>query len=323
MTPIPEYSIYGLVIKVDAPLPGLPSAPPGSAPDVVVHMGTRPAWHERHPSHDGPIYRSPSDDEGSPNVVVEWLGERDGLRLRYADGTVFYLRPDSCEIWVIWEPPFTLEDAAVYLFGPVLSYVLRRRGVLCLHASAVVVNGCGAVFCGAPSAGKSTLAAAMSAKGHPLLTDDVLAVAERDDRVLAWPGYDHLRLWEDSAKLVAGDEHHLPSLTPNWTKRAFPAETMGVGLARDAVPRGWVFLLAARSQAADAPHVVPLDGASTLVDLATLTSTNYLLDPAMRAVEFGHLARLMSHVPVFRLTPHADPSRLDDMLAVVLGVIGG
>ena len=321
--PIPEYSIYGLVVGVDAPVPGLRLAAPGTAPDVVVHMEARPDWHERLRTADGAIYRSLSDDGVSPNVVVDWLGERDGLRLQYADGTVFYLSPDSREIWVIWEPPFTLEDAAVYLFGPVLSYVLRRRGVLCLHASAVVVNGRCAVFCGAPGAGKSTLAAAMSARGHQLLTDDVLAVAERDDRMLAWPGYDHLRLWNDSAKLVAGDEHRLPPLTPNWTKRAFPAETMGAGLAKDAVPIGWVFLLAAHSGAADAPHVVPLSGVATLVDLATLTSANYLLNPAMRAVEFGQLTRLLSHVKVFRLTPHPDAARLDDLLAAVLGVTGG
>ena len=62
------------------------------------------------------------------------------------------------------------------LFARGLPLAASLQGVVCLHASAVVVDGRAIAVCGASGAGKSTLAAALVAEGAGFLTDDVLAL---------------------------------------------------------------------------------------------------------------------------------------------------
>lgn len=319
--PIPDYALYGLTVAVDAPMGGLRAAAAGSAPDVRLHLQAAPPWSDRPMAEGGQIYRVDAAEADAPAVDVAWLEGRAGLRMRYADGTTFHVRADAREVWATWAAPLTLEDTAVYFVGPVLGYVLRRLGVLSLHASAVAIDGRAVAFGGDPGAGKSTTAAAFSTHGFAALTDDVLALRDRDGAVLAYPAYDHLRLWPHAARMLAGDEDRLSWLTPTWPKRAFPLAAFGAGLAADPLPLGAIFLLSPREDAATAPRVEPARGVDALLQLVTQTSANYLLDPAMRAAELTMLSRLMAAVPLFRLTPHADPARLPALLDVVLDTV--
>lgn len=52
-----------------------------------------------------------------------------------------------------------------------------HRDVLFLHAATIDVGGRGVCLCGDKGAGKSTLAMALGARGHPVLGDEVAAVA--------------------------------------------------------------------------------------------------------------------------------------------------
>jgi hypothetical protein len=156
-----------------------------------------------------------------------------------------------------------------------------------------------------------------------VLTDDVLALRMIGGEVLAYPAYDHLRLWSDSARMVVGDESRLPLITPTWDKRAFPLEEFGSGLSPDALPLGWIFLLAPRESGAAAPRVEPAGGTDAFLHLVAETSANYLLDHAMRADELPLLSQVMANVRVFRLTPHADAARLPALLDAVLATVRG
>jgi hypothetical protein len=291
---------------------------------VRVHLGREPAWADAPPSEGGALHRSAhldTDDE-APRVDVVRLGAF-GVRFRYGDDTTFHVSADLREVWGTWVAPYTLADAAIYLVGPVLSYVLRGRGVLALHASAVVVDGRAIAFVGGGGSGKSTTAAALVTRGMPLLTDDVLALTRVGPTVLAWPGADHLRLWDDAATHLAGAAARLPLLTPTWEKRAFVAAAHGAALARDAVPLGALILLNDREAVDETPRVVPAHDALAFLGLVAETSANYLLDDAMRAAEFVALTQLLADVPVFRATPHASLDRLDVLVDRLLEVVRG
>ena len=78
-----------------------------------------------------------------------------------------------------------------------------QRGLLPLHASAVA-SGTAVHACTAPSGeGKSTLAAALSARGHAFFADDVLLLdpAAFDEEGRCY-GYKDLKLWLDGATLA-------------------------------------------------------------------------------------------------------------------------
>ena len=57
----------------------------------------------------------------------------------YSDGVRFAVERRGREVWGDWPENYTLEDACTYLLGPVIGFVLRLRGVTCLHASAVAL----------------------------------------------------------------------------------------------------------------------------------------------------------------------------------------
>ena len=293
------------------------TAPQSSVPAVHVHLGSAAPWRGKPPAADGAVYGPRPNDPDPTMVEVWWVDGRDGLVFRYDDGAEFHISADVREIWGTWPAPFTVEDAAVYLLGPVLSYVLRRRSVLTLHASGVVVNEHALAFCGFGGAGKSTLAAAFASAGYGVLSDDVVALGEQNGRLFAFPASNYLRVWDDSARALIGDPQRLPLLTPNWDKRAFPVEALGYVLARNPTPLAGVCILGDREDTADAPRISRLRPAEALIALMPHTSANYLLDENMRATEFAQLTQLVESTSVYRVVPHSDPMRLPELVTRV------
>jgi hypothetical protein len=155
-----------------------------------------------------------------------------------------------------------------------------------------------------------------------VLSDDVVAVRDVDGVATAYPAYRLLRLWDSSETILFGTSGQLPMLTPTWDKRALP---LGQGFPFHHVPAplGDLFLLAPRSDDARAPYVEPVRPSDAFMELLGCTSANYLLDDAMRGDEVRALGALLRGRRVFRLVPHADPARLDALLACVRAAVAG
>jgi len=82
-----------------------------------------------------------------------------------------------------------------YLCGHVLGAFLHLRGLLPLHASCLVRDGVAVAIAAERGTGKSTLGAALSARGWRPLADDVVLLApDGDGRMMAWPGPARFRL---------------------------------------------------------------------------------------------------------------------------------
>lgn len=128
--------------------------------------------------------------------------------------------------------------------GLVMSIVLERRKLLCLHASAVNVQGRAALFLGDKGAGKSTTSGAMLMRGHLPVTDDLVAVDNTlDDRQtpVIRPGFACMKLWPDSIEALA--------LRPQDSDRLIHPQTdkvqkrMPVAIPDRVVPIGAIFVL--------------------------------------------------------------------------------
>jgi len=234
----------------------------------------------------------------------------------YADQTEFLVDSAGTEIWSCWQEPLTIEDAATYLLGPVFGFVLLLRGIVCLHASAVVVDREAIALIGPAGSGKSTTAAAFSSRGFDILADDVVTLDDHSDRFMVRPSYPCIRLWPASVKALYGNESHLPKLTPNWEKRYLDLTDQ---FERNALPLSAIYVLRERSDAAGAPFVTPLDRTNALLSLIGNTYTNYLMDKNMQARQFELLRRVLAHVPVRTVTPHADARRLHELCDCILG----
>jgi hypothetical protein len=201
-----RFLAYGLTIQSEIGFPGLP----GSARDPLVTI--RRARVEK-PACDANARRACALSEG-------------GLRIYWRGVGTFHIRHGN-EILI--EPEPGVEEALVRLFliGPALGILLHQRGVLVLHASVVSIGGHVVGFMGEKGWGKSTTAAALNAKGHALVADDILAIIfGTDGTPMVQPGPPHFKLWPEAAAASFGDDpNQLKPLHSQVEKRERPANT--------------------------------------------------------------------------------------------------
>jgi hypothetical protein len=79
-----------------------------------------------------------------------------------------------------------------------------------------------------------------------------------------------------------------------------------------------VYCIGGRVDDDSAPRTEPMPLPEALVTLIGNSYAGLVISKEMRASEFSVLSRLVQSVPVRRLIPHADPSRLGRLCDVVL-----
>ena len=304
-----SHVVYGLRVAANIALPGLPLRSDLDAHDVRIHLKDWVTFPTTFSESVEILYASPEDvAPGEPNLRVGVLPGGDYFGFLYRDEVRFAVDRQGREIWGDWPENYALEDACTYLLGPVLGFVLRLRGVTCLHASAVAVDGQAIALVGSPGAGKSTIAAAFAQCGFSVIADDVVALAEDGKNFQVQQGYPRVNLWPDSVRALFGSEEALPRITPTWDKRYLELGDNGFGFATKPLPLGVVYLLDSREAALGAPVIDDIGGSNALRELVTNTYVNYLLDRDMRSREFDVLTRLVVRIPIRRVRAPADYS---------------
>jgi hypothetical protein len=197
------YMAYGLGIHSELALPEL--LPGENSADVVIRLGTV----ENNPAQ--PI-----------TTQYAFWAKGEDVYLLWKDVGTFLIRGGR-EIIIEALPGVEERVIRLFLLGAVLAVLLHQRGILVLHASVVVVNGKVIAFLGEKGWGKSTLAAALHARGHLLVSDDLLAMdLNGTGTPLVRPGFPQFKLWPDAISSVGGDPETLPRLHPEFEKRASP-----------------------------------------------------------------------------------------------------
>lgn len=306
-----RHLIYGLRIAANRAVPGLlPLAEQNTAFDLRIHLKGTPAFPPAAPNSPADFfYASPyTGSDGQPALRVAKLADGSYFALFYSDGAHFAVDREGREVWADWPEGYSIEDAATYLVGPVLGFVLRLRGITPLHASAIALEDQAIALVGVPGAGKSTTAAAFAHLGFAVLSDDVVALQDGHNHFLVAPGYPRVNLWPDSVRTLWGSEEVLPRITPTWGKHYLSLDQNGRRFQSKQLPLGAVYLLGQRDPDRTAPIIEEVAAGDALMTLVANTYVNYLLDRDMRHREFDLLSRLVARVPVRKLRPSADPS---------------
>ena len=310
--------VYGLRLAANIALPGLFPAFDSEACHVQIWLKDWTTFPATFPELREDFYCS---SHGSPDVrenlrVVVLPGEQ-YFGFFYADGTRLAVDRRGSEVWIDWPENYTLEDACTYLLGPVMGFVLRLRGIVCLHASAVAVCGKAIALVGFPGAGKSTTAAAFACAGFPVVSDDVVALADKAAQFFVQPGYPRVNLWPDSVRTLFGSEGALPRITPTWEKRYLPLDQNGHRFGSSPLPLGAIYILDSRDSSLTAPIIQGVPGQEAFMALTTNTYVNYLLDQDMRRREFDILGRVVSQIPVRRVHSPAASSVIFDLCEAI------
>jgi hypothetical protein len=295
---------YGLRITSNLPLPGIVHQVSQASIDLRIRLKQEPlfpSWMT--PSSDGFSFVSQTIDEcGEPTLRVCMLGGGNYFGFFYGDGARFAIDCQGQEVWADWPDGYSIEDACTYLIGPVIAFALRLRGIVSLHASAVAIGNSAVAIIGVAGAGKSTTAAVFALNGYPVLTDDVVVLADHGDQFLVQPGYPRVNLWPDSVRMLFGSEDALPRITPTWDKRYLPLDKDAYRFQPNQMPLGAIYILGEPEKDSANPIIEELTGHKALATLAANTYVNYLLDPPMRSLEFDVLSRVLNAVPARRLS---------------------
>jgi hypothetical protein len=316
-----SYRAYGLTLCSDTPLHSLKQYPDHSGKfDVVLSLSSEPDWlwqMTRLPSRiDHP--EPEALERGDPTFALTSFGADQFFELSYRDGARFVVDAAAERLWGTCPPPLTIEDVATYLLGPVMGFILRRRGVLALHASAVCIHGQAVLLCGESQTGKSTTAAALALKGVPVLCEDITPLCESPGGFQVKPGYPRVCLWPDAVQILLGSADALPQLTPTWEKYFLPLDGIRAKFEDRPSLLGAVYLMGPRTVGDNVPRIEQVSATASLLDLVQNTYMNTLLNRAQRAAEFDVLSRMVMKIPVRRIVPHTDPSQVGALCDLIV-----
>lgn len=287
------YRAHGLVVGSYLPLDDLAE---GVGPvDVMIHPG-RVKWLP-------PPYAAVS---GSG-----WHAEATEAYLFWRDAGVVYIRQGR-EITVDPNPEVAEQVLRRLLLGPALAVLLHQRRRLVLHASGVAVGGRAVAFVGDSGHGKSTLAAALYARGHGILADDIAAVrVATDGPAVVFPGFPHLSLCPDALATLRGTAAVPPAPQCGMEKLtcATPSELPSAPL-----PLVRIDVLAD----GPAPRVEPLRPQEALAELVRHSYCVRLLQAAGDAAWHFQLCAAVAHqVSVCRLQRPLALAAVHDLVSLV------
>ena len=260
------------------------------------------------------------DASGNTALHIWKRSPTGGYRMHYSHGLTFHISASLTNITVRCDESMAADDVAAFLLGPVMGVVLRLRGVTCLHASAVSLRGKAVAFVGVEGAGKSTTAALFAQKGHAVLSDDIVALFERESSFHVLPAYPYLNLWPWTIEMLSQPANAMPrgaAATDATDKLRMALGTEDSKFQREALPLAAIYVLSDRSTTSGTPRVEDFARQTALMRLVANTYGNTILDSPMRAQEFHVLGRLTKSVPVRHVIAREDSSQLTRLYEVI------
>jgi hypothetical protein len=309
------YSVFGLRVRANRPVPVFLPAAPGQ-PDISLHLeGARP-----HPFGNlsrEEWYQCPDADEHGQPLLRGWkLGGGEYFRFHFSEGPEFFFDRRGESAWSFWPHDLSFDNLLTFLAGPAFGCLLFLRGMTVLHGSAIAVDNKAIVLLGPGGAGKSTTAAAFALSNFPILTDDIVAIVERQGEFLVQPAYRRVCLWPDSVAALYGSANALPLITAGWEKRGLELGDRG-SFQPHAVPLAAIYVLGERTSPSPSGTIVPLGPRELLVKLLGNTYAGRLPNNR-RAQEFDVLARLVNRVHGRCIAPHPSSSHIPELRDAII-----
>jgi hypothetical protein len=279
------YVAYGLGVHSAVELPELVPGP--APPDVVVRLESLPGVPPDHAASGSLVHAAP-----------------DEVRLHWPEAGAILVRRGR-EIIIDPRPGVDPGVLRLYLLGPAFALLLHQRRLLVLHASAVALNGHAAAFLGHSGEGKSTTAAALHARGCPVIADDVVAVhLPPSGTPVALPGFAQLKLWPDAVTALGEAPESLSRVV---SAAAAPRPLRRLYVLTDA----------------ESLELEPLGGHAAVFQLLQHSYIAAALPGLGSSSHLDQCARLAAAVPVRRLRRPRSLAGLGELGALIEGDVAG
>jgi hypothetical protein len=198
-----RYHAYGLAIRSQIPLPEFSPLAASDAPDeATVAIDAGAPWVDS-------IRGGTSVWSVLAREACFWFPRVGGFLVR-----------NGREIVIAPEPGVDASLLRMYVEGMMIACLLHQRGFFVLHASVVQMGNYAVAFLGHVGAGKSTLAAALHARGYGVVTDDNAAIGCADPEPLVTPAFPSVKVYPDIATYLGYQEPSLIVMHDSQRKRA-------------------------------------------------------------------------------------------------------
>lgn len=237
---------FGLRINADVPISILSPTDENGDADVIVRQKPLPEFPEV---------------DTDTHYIVRNVAD-DGIRFA-TSGRGRFLISGGNRIWYEPAPGVTPQSAISTMLPMCLGVIMFQRGLLTLHASAVRIGDVAVGIVAHKGTGKSTTCANLHARGHSLITDDVLALKTCENgRLWAIPAFPTIKMRPDAVPSLGITADDLPRVDPTYERRKLDASAT---FSREPVPLARVYLLQ------DGPEVSlePLSGIPAMLELLT------------------------------------------------------
>ena len=217
--------------------------------------------------------REPGEPQG--DLLLEWHARpgnpfhgrllRDGARYAFwaSDAGWYVVDPAAPSIAV--SPESDPVRRELRLFGVPLALCAFAAGDVAIHASAIEIDGQAVLFGGPSMYGKTTLAGALAAAGHRLLSEDTTRCTTAGGGAQVYPGPAVLRLRSDVAQSLSVRGTVAASAADDRVQLVFDERLRGDG---QALPLRAVIIL---REAAEPARLIPMNAAVAARDLLALT----------------------------------------------------
>lgn len=268
------YSVFDLSLKSSFPLPELSEI--DCDYDVILSLKNISAFDHKHDG--GKCFRG-----RIPNLLRFWVYE----------GKEIIIEPNNDA------DPCMIRSA---IYGPILSILLRQRGLLVLHGSCVALEDRVIAFIGDSKAGKSTLAEAFYRQNTPVITDDILAMRLSFPYPQVVPSIPRIKLWPDSAAAMGHDVNKLPKISQSSQKcfHLFHSKQ------RNYLPLTSIYVLGQRSHL----NIVKLECQEAFRTLIKHSRARILSHPHFVKRHFCQCTSLLNTIPIYTLDRPFDLSAL-------------
>lgn len=308
------YRIYGLTLQSPLLLP-CPLIDRLGRPDVQLRRGTAVQFARAR------------EEAGRSSRSDDWFQCRrlasGTTYLRWSGLSEFLVSPDGRRILYRQSATATAESFNIYLLGQILSFSLVAFGLEPLHGTAVVVDGSAVALLGDCGYGKSTLGAALLARGFPILTDDLVVLEQHNSAWTAHPGVPRLKLFPSVVRRLLGPGFGGTPMNGGTSKLVLSLgaeQTVG-----KVVPLKALYVLSDPRQRPSGGrcrvNIERLSGREAFLEIIRAAFNLLVLERQRFANQFAFARRLTASVPVRRLTYHRDlsdlPAVCDALLADV------
>ena len=312
--PVPaNYRLYGMTLESTIPLPY--QCGQNWKADVRMRQG------------EAAQFASARRELRSAGARKSWFAHQrlaNGMRfLRWTASFEFLVSADGHEILFHRINGTTTESLATYLLGHVLSFSLIAFGFEPLHGTVLDINGRAIALLGDCGYGKSTLAAALVARGFRVLTDDLIVLERQDDEWMIHPGPPRLKLFPSVAARVLVHRTKGRAMNRQTAKLVIPLQTHQA--VSRAMPLKALYVLPAPGRRADRVgqiRIEPASGSEAFLDVVRAAFNLAVTDKSRLANQFTFAERLIASVPVRRLSYRrsfaALPAVCDAILADVV-----